>query len=283
MWWPKVVLGYPEPSIHLGSLNLFIMGKVIDFQKKDPSLNLLTKENKNKLSKITIEVEERLINIKRDLFQIGKLMSKAKSILPHGTFQEWIEKTFGKELPYSTAQAYMKIYETFQKSPKTVQLMPVHFLMNMTRNTFPEQIKDLINEHAQHMEKEDIQGVNEAFNHYKKGEISISQFETMAKKYIKLGINIEKAITERRISENASSSSFDPYDLIKAIRSWKNKMHRMYNLFPGDEKRIQDMTTQIDRMINELEEAKQAIKSENGGFFKTVWDPKEGKKTVSNL
>ena len=74
----------------------------------------LTKSEKVKLLQIQTEVRTRFTNMKRDAFAIGEQLTEAKRILPHGKFQAWIEEEFQNELPYCTANFYMKVYETFK-------------------------------------------------------------------------------------------------------------------------------------------------------------------------
>jgi hypothetical protein len=60
-------------------------------------LNLATQK---KILGIETDINSRLLNIKTDIYMIGKLLSQAKGILPHGTYQRWVEETWEKELPY---------------------------------------------------------------------------------------------------------------------------------------------------------------------------------------
>lgn len=258
------------------------MSKTIPISKE---ILYIGETNRRKLRQITLEIEERLVNIKRDVFEIGKLLSKAKSVLPHGAFQKWVKQTFSKDLPYSTAQLYMKIYDTFQNQPKTVQLIPLHFLMSMTQNTFPEKIRDLINEHAENLEKEDIDGVNEAFRQFKEGEIKRSEFERIADRYIKLGFNIAQGLTHRRIVKNAREGLHSQEDnLINQIRSYIKRTQQYNNMFPPEVGEERVMVKKIDIMINQLKQLKAEVKGETRLFFKrTLKNPLEGEKQVSNL
>ncbi len=87
-----------------------------------------TQNEKLRLLKIQTEIQTRLINIKIDAFHIGKLLNEAKETLPHGQFTPWIEMTFEKELPYSTAYFYMRVYDVFKDDPTAVQYIPTTYL-----------------------------------------------------------------------------------------------------------------------------------------------------------
>ncbi|MHA2239370.1 MAG: hypothetical protein ACXAB2_13570 [Candidatus Hodarchaeales archaeon] len=83
----------------------------------------LSESDKSRVLEIQTKIEERLLNIKIDIFEIGKLLARAKDILPHGSFRRWVEETWGAELPYSTAACWKAIYSTFKDNPETVRLL----------------------------------------------------------------------------------------------------------------------------------------------------------------
>jgi hypothetical protein len=250
-----------------------VKGKVVPFERT-PALRLatLSKDANEKLLSIVVDIETRLVNIKRDLFEIGKLLSNAKQILPHGMFQPWIEKTFARDLPYSTAYAYMMIFEHFQNSPQTVQLLPISFLMCMTRETFPQQIKEIIEENAQHLKSEDVKAIKEAYSAFKNGTISLGRFSSIAKRKIQLGITIERGITNRRITTNARSLLHHRMDyIVKAIRELGHAANKMQYLFAPVEGSMEEADTirRIDMAIDDLQKLKRNLEGKVG-LFKPV-------------
>jgi len=144
----------------------------------------LEPEKKQKIYSIIREIDEKLTSIKRNIYEIGKLLYQAKIIIPHGQFQTWIENSFQKELPYSTAYAYMKIYETFNKNVKTVSLLPVNLLMEMTRKKFPDRIRELVNENVERFDEDDIKKFEKDYKSYKDNMIDQETMENRAKKII---------------------------------------------------------------------------------------------------
>jgi len=223
----------------------------------ESALALVPKSTIQTLNGYIVEIETRLRNIKCDFFEIGRYLSKAKAILPHGTFQLWIEKHFNKELPYSTAALYMKIFETFENSPKSVQYLPVTFLMKMTQKDFPEAIFNIVCENAQ-TERLDIKEIKEAYTLYKGGQINLTEFENAAKKQIELAVAIEKGNTQKRIGDQMIYNVRTGVgSLLSAARRLRKNLRRMhYFVNPGEDKYlIQD----IDLAISELQQTKEMV------------------------
>jgi Protein of unknown function (DUF3102) len=89
--------------------------------------------NKRRLSRITEQVRNKLKSFRRSFYEIGKLLSDAKGWVGHGNFQRWIKETFDDELPYSTANMYMAIFDKFENRPDLVEGMGVKFLLDLSR------------------------------------------------------------------------------------------------------------------------------------------------------
>lgn len=235
------------------------------------------KNTKHRLLGIVTDIETRLVNIKRDFFEIGKLLSEAKKILPHGTFQSWIKERFGKELPYSTAALYMKIYETFKDCPKGVQYIPITLLMKMTQDAFPEEIFKIITENLT-SDKLDAESITEAYSLFKAKKIDLSEFENIAKKQIDLALNMEWGHTQRRINnEFKETINFGFSGLIGAIKKIRNKTLKMSFLVYPDFK--ESILNEIDLTISQLKEFKEKINYEEG-FFKSSEDIITGKRQL---
>jgi hypothetical protein len=144
--------------------------RVLQFknQKSPESMpNTMSEEQNLELSNIATEIESRLVRIKVNYYQIGELLTKARKILPHGTFQTWIQQHFNWELPYSTASLYMRIFEKFQHSRLTVQYLPLSFLLGMTEKTMPEKIKAILEENAKFLKSSDLRGFQLIYEKFK--------------------------------------------------------------------------------------------------------------------
>jgi hypothetical protein len=250
------------------------MRKIGIFNGEEPtSLATIPLKVKQKLDIIIIDIETRIGHVKKDFFEIGRLLSKAKEMLPHGLFQEWIDTHFTNELPYSTAAAYMKIFETFKENPKMVQHLPVTLLMKMTHKDFPEEIVKIINERLPD-DQVDAKSVNEAYELYRRNEIDLDHFEKIAQKQIDLAIHIAKGSTERRIGEHMkNSTSAGVSALISFIDRIYKPMLQISHLTYPDQR--ESMVGNIDSAIQRLNEIKSAINN-LGGFYEEKEDEKTG-------
>jgi hypothetical protein len=145
------------------------------------SLYELKELEKVQFAEIRIEVLKRLNSIKVNIYEVGKYLSKAKSMLDHGKFQQWIKEAFDWQLPYSTAWNYIHIYETFLCNNEVILLFPVTFLMMMTRKSFPDTVRDLITNNPDAFKDEGRKIVEIAYENLKNNKISLRKFEKIVK------------------------------------------------------------------------------------------------------
>lgn len=245
--------------------------------------NLFNKDEESQMATMLLKDQQRLIeltnylrtecvNIKKSVFNIGKYLSEVKQILPHGKFQPWIEEHFNKELPYSTAALYMKIYEKFERKPKAVLFLPVYFLLKMSQNDFPEEVFLMICENA-NSDKLDVKTITEAYESFKHGEIELGQFESIAEKQIKLAVDMEWGRTQRIMGEELAYSikiGFKP--LFNGIKRFRKQTLRLLSFVDLNKKA--SVLNDIDCLINELNEFKTSIKNIDGFLIQ-----KENKQT----
>jgi hypothetical protein len=199
--------------------------------------HLLDKEVQKRILLIQSDIEQRLVNIKTDIYGVGKLLSCAKKILPWGTFQRWIEETFGNDLPYSTAACWKSIYEVFEKNPQSVKLIPMNFLIKMKEKSFPEEILRLANENPEAFKEADLEELSRAYADFKNNEIYLDDFVELAKKQIKLGMAIISGENRLRHAQRANRTIKQGfYDLTKAVkkmRKYSNEIRRFF-VFPQE-------------------------------------------------
>ncbi len=232
----------------------------------------LTKSDRAKLLADHTSVQLRLFNIKRDIYEIGKLLYEDKKLLSHGMFTPWIALTFGNELPYPTANFYMKVYETFKDNPNTVQYIPTKYLLMVTSNKFPAEIVKLLNEHSEKISKEALQEIHEVYQLFKEGTIGGSQFLRLAEKQIAVGADMWKASANHRINANMRLSLyFGGGDILKRINSLTKIVTEMAAIYPYDPdnhehkkliKKIEDTVTGLLVLKEKLEG--------NGALFKKI-------------
>jgi hypothetical protein len=246
--------------------------------KNKESENYVPVQVRAKVALIVTSIESRLVSIKRNVFEIGKYVSQLKATLPHGTFEMFLEDHFKKELPYSTANLYMKIFEKFEKHPKAVQYLPITFLLKLAHNSFPEEVFNILTENV-NTDKIDIQLITDAFDQFKSGDINLSQFETLAKKQIDLAIQMEWGRTEKHNCKEISKTLHLGF---RALSNAVNKIYETSNrcshfLYPEHK---QSLINDIESAIIKLTRFKDDV--QNNKFFNHPQFLKVGENLLTN-
>ncbi len=84
--------------------------------------------------RIETAIWKKLGGIKKNVYEIGRLLSEAKKIMTHGQYEPWIKDAFGDELPLSTASLYKQIYDRFKDRPDIVLKVPVTYLLEAMKD-----------------------------------------------------------------------------------------------------------------------------------------------------
>lgn len=252
------------------------------------SLNEITEfipdNEKAKLLSIQNDIQAKLINIKKDIYLIGESLFEAKQILEHGMFIPWIEQTFDKELPYSTAHFYMKVYSVFKESPATIQYIPTKYLLMITNKEFPAEIVKLLNENLDKIDKKGLQQINEVYKEFKDGQIGSNQFLKLANKQISLGMDILKGRAKHRLNTNSRRSfELGTGDILKRINSIRKTARDMAIVYPidPDSSEHKELITFIDKTIEGLQELKKDME-DSKGLFKHI-STEDGNKMIENI
>jgi len=235
-----------------------------------------TKE-KIKLMKIQNEIEVRMYNIKRDTFEIGRLLSKGKKIVGHGNFQKWIETAFGNELPYSTAYMYMMIYKGFKDHEKAVGHLPLDFLYTMSQAKNPKEIKKLIAEKAEDITKETADEIKEVFDLFKKGKIMRTDYVKAINEMTKQGIERETKSTKHRITVPARHILYwGGSNILVQIQAMIDKAREMAHLYPytADNPEHQKFMKEIKKTIQKLLKLRETLQNK-GQFFDPHYEGNE--------
>lgn len=208
-----------------------------DYDKKQPIYDQVAVDQQAKLLSIQSGIENRLISVKINIYEMGKLLSDAKSILPHGAFQPWIEETFRNEMSYQMAANLKAIYEKFESNPRTVKLLPITFLMHMKQKSFPDEILQLVNENPAAAQQCDLVHMKKLHRELNQGEISVAEFNKMAKEQIDMGKAILEGESHVRHSLRAKRTTIlgftKTHRIIKKMREY-SKTIRLYSP-PADE------------------------------------------------
>jgi len=203
--------------------------KVIELKVFD----ILSKKQRTSLLSIQSKIDLRLIEIKTNIFQIGRLLSEAKKALPRGMFQKWIEETWGDQLPYPTAACYKSIYQRFQKNPIAVKLLPLTILTTLKQKAFPDEIFKLVNDNPEAFAKDNPEEFRNVYNDYKNGKIDLDEWERLAEEQIKIGIAIYKGREQLRQTLRSQRTASDGFiQLTKGVEKIRSLYFHLRSFFP---------------------------------------------------
>lgn len=250
------------------------------------SYNSLVRSEKFKLTKIEREIQTRTIEIKKNAYEIGQFLCKAKAILPHGSFDTWREQTFGDDLPYSTAYHYRRIYLTFKDRPGAVSLIPTQYLLTLTQKQFPDEalqmIKEKLDREPESIEKWQLDEVTEFFDFMKKGTIGGNAFLKQVEKIIRDGHRLaddKMNQSKHRMNKNARRTLyFGLGDMLKKLEAAVNNAREMAGLFPfdPDDPEHKKVIKKIEKAIEKLQ--KLEIELEGGDGFLAPVSTENGEK-----
>lgn len=166
----------------------------VQTEEREPS-----EYKKAKLELIAKKIKEEIITVKSKIYNIGKLLNKAKEILDHGQFQKWVEQRFQGDLPYPTAWLYAKIYAQLGNRPHFIEYFPLHILMDI-RN-YPIEVLKLIEQKPDEF-KECHNEVRDLFKCYKHKEIDIVEFVDKADELLGTSLgNAQAEQVKQRLAE----------------------------------------------------------------------------------
>jgi hypothetical protein len=211
-----------------------IKGEVIQLKHKRNWFDQLPDKKQKRLLNIELDLNKELIKIKASIYEVGRLLYTAKNELPHGQYEVWIGERFGDELSYPTVANYKGIYEMFKDSPETVNLLPLTLLLQIKQESFPDEIRKLINDNPKAFRNVDIAKFKRIFSDYKGGKINMAQFEKLAKKHIETGITLLKGQRHLRNSimgKKIIKSGF--VELKSAIRTMRRYSWKIRTFFPS--------------------------------------------------
>jgi hypothetical protein len=249
----------------------------------------LSKAQTVELMSIETEVQSRLMYIKRDVYEIGKLLSVAKGIVSHGEFEKWIEKTFGDDLPYSTANYCMRVYMTFEDKPSLVTRIPSKYLLMVTQKSFPDQIVQLLKDNPDMISPHNLSQVKTLYEDYKKGILESNVFLKLAGRQIRTGLEIKADYNTYRINGTMRRPLHrgikEMMDRIEGVRIIVRDMNHYYP--PDvDSPEHKEIVKLLNKSISELSFAKfelERVRSEFTQDFgpKHISTP-DGNKLVEN-
>lgn len=137
--------------------------------------NLSREDQQARTDSIAREIHLRIGSIKKNIFEVGKLLVDAKKILGKGKFSDWVKNEVG--VCQKTAINYMNIYKQCMGVPYLVEYFKPSVLYEICSPSFPEPLREelLNNAHGVHdySRKEFLTVVAK----FRKGEIDIKSDE----------------------------------------------------------------------------------------------------------
>jgi len=157
------------------------------------------RNNVQQLPLIAKEIKLRAISIKRNMFEIGKLLTQAKKLTDHGKFKKWVRKNC--DFSYPTANNLMKVYACCLKKPQLVTTIQTSILYQVASKKFPQDLRKYLFKHGDYLEKISNKQIKNILKQYKAGEINLKSPEI--KGLLKYNKNKKKyANYQKRIEQN---------------------------------------------------------------------------------
>lgn len=142
------------------------------------TMNLTVQAEKNKeryLNMIATKVNAKIVNIKREMFNIGALLVEAKEYLPHGEFQKWVEENF--DFSYATANNFMNVYNACLENPDIVKSIKASALYTIAAPGFPGDLREFIFAHGNYLKDLKAGEIQDICKRYKNKELTLESPE----------------------------------------------------------------------------------------------------------
>lgn len=210
------------------------------------------RKNPNQLPLITDEIVLRIRNMKQEIYWIGRALTDGKKLQDHGDFQPWVEKNF--DFSYPTANNIMNVYRTCIGRPELVQSFQSSVLYKIAAPKFPEDLREHLFEHGDHLEKIDNETINRVCKKYKAGKIGLKDPD------IKNLMKYNKRVTNHQHYQHRIDKSMailkdlnaNVQRTVNAIE-WPNKTEKPLKVTKLEAKKIKDMVEDIVNAIQGIQ------------------------------
>jgi hypothetical protein len=134
------------------------------------------------LDSIKEEIHIRSRALAYQIFEIGKLLVDAKDLLPHGSFEKWIEENF--QFSERTALNFRNVYRVCMGQPELVEFFKPSILYHLCAPGFPEDLREAIFHNVAGVYDLSQKELLEVAIKYNKGEIKLDspQVQNLLKK-----------------------------------------------------------------------------------------------------
>jgi hypothetical protein len=135
--------------------------------------------DKNQLPLIVKEINARVLNGKREIYEIGRLLTKAKSLVGHGNFKQWVKDNF-EEISYQTARNFMNVYRYCLGRPELVESIKASVLYMIATDKFPQDLREYLFENADDLDQISNKRLKKLYEKFKRGEMDLKSPEIKA-------------------------------------------------------------------------------------------------------
>jgi len=193
--------------------------KASDISKKREEQFMNESENPQQLPLIEDEIKARIRRTKKEIYKIGELLVKAKSLVPPGKFKSWIKENF-EDLSYPTAVNFMRVYKCCLGRPSIVQTIGISILYQITAPSFPRDLRKHIFEHGDIPRKIRNKDMKEIAERFKRGELNtgspeiknLLKFNQDMRKYNEYEKNIIERIEEIKSLRDKVTTVADKFE-----------------------------------------------------------------------
>lgn len=209
-------------------------------------------EKKKRLSEIANDIRRINISIKEQMYEIGKMLTEAVSILGHGNFQKWIE--INCSFSYQTANNFMRVYRYCLGRPELVQTFKPTVLYSICSNSFPEDLREHLFENSEYVINIKSSLIHNICNKFKTKQIDMNSPEIVSlinynesiDKYSDYDRNIKKNIKELKTIRNFLFDS-------KSKIVWeKLRDDEKIEILQEDAEELKEILDDIDKVIHKI-------------------------------
>jgi hypothetical protein len=165
----------------------------------------------NQLSLITDEVKAWVNTGKRSIYEIGRLLTVAKSLVDHGEFKEWIAHNF--DFSYATANNFMNVFKICIGSPEIVLTIKASILYSIAAPGFPEDLRSYI------LENGDLQcsvkGLHEIAKQVKNGKIEPN------------GPEVDKLFKHKKYKDRYEKFNIEKKRLFNSLKTFRDNASKV--------------------------------------------------------
>jgi len=134
-------------------------------------------KNPAQLPMMASEIKLRTLSIKKNSLIIGRILTEASEILPHGEYINWAKK----ECAFSKTTIYnlRKLYTTCGGYPKIVEKINTSVLYKISSPKFPKELKEYILKNADILDKISNETIKDISERFVKKELTLKSPEVI--------------------------------------------------------------------------------------------------------